>query len=202
MDLLKFLLFGPDDPYLQQAWIGAAIGAATSVIGGIFGASKARKAQKKQEAELKRQKLQEQADYLRRYNEDYTQTATAQSLLNKARQYAEDSYKRAAGAAKVGGASTESEALAKQAGNKMVADVAGNIAEQADARRDNIEAQHQTAQQNFANQQMQMYGMQAQQAQQAGSSVMQAGMGLVGMDLQSHLQTGKGMFSTLFKSKS
>lgn len=198
LDFLKFLLFGPDDPYQHQAFIGALIGAAVAIGGGIISSRASKKAAERQQAELDKQKREERNWYDRRYNEDYTQTATAQSLLTKARQFADDSYKRAAGAAKVGGASTESAALAKQAGNKVIADVAGNIAAQGDARRDALDMQHMQNQKEFANQQMQVYQQQAAASQAAGNGIMSAGMGVLGADLQSHLNDGRGLFENLF----
>lgn len=202
MDFLKFLLFGPEDPYLQQAFIGALIGAAVAIGGSIMSSRASKKAAERQQAELDTQKREERNWYDRRYNEDYTQTATAQSLLTKARQFADDSYRRAAGAAKVGGASTESAALAKQAGNKVVADVMGNIAAQGDARRDALDMQHMQAQKEFANQQMQIYQQQAAASQAAGNGIMSAGIGMLGADLQSHLDNGKGMFGDMWKKGS
>lgn len=199
LDLLKLFLFGSDDPYLQQAFIGALIGAGISIAGGIISSQKAKKAKKRQQAELDAQKSSNENWYNRRYNEDYTQTATAQALLTKARQYADDTYKRAAGAAKVGGASTESAALAKQAGDKVISDVMGNIAAQGDARKDNIELQYMQNKNAYANQQMQMYQQQAQNSIAAGNSILQAGMGMAGADIMSHLNSGKGLFDNLFK---
>lgn len=202
LDFLKFLLFGPDDPYLHRAFIGALIGGAVAIGGGIISSRASKKAAERQQAELDKQKREERNWYDRRYNEDYTQTATAQSLLTKARQFADDSYKRAAGAAKVGGASTESAALAKQAGNKVVADVMGNIAAQGDARRDALDMQHMQTQKEFANQQMQIYQQQAAASQAAGNGIMSAGIGMLGADLQSHLDNGKGMFGDTWKKGS
>lgn len=199
LDFLKLFLFGWEDPYLQKALLGAILSLAGSAIGGIIGASASKKAAKKQQAALDDRKRAEANWYDRRYNEDYTQTATAQSLLNCAQQYAEDTYRRAAGAAKVGGASTESAALAKQAGNRMIADITGNIAAQGDARRDSIDRQHQQNLNSFTDTQMQIYGQRAATSSAAASSLMNAGMGLIGADISSYLNSGIGLFNGLFK---
>ena len=48
---------------------------------------------------------------------------------------------------------------------------------------------------------MQYYAQAAQAAQTAASAGMQAGMGVVGADMQAKLNNGKGLFEGLFKKK-
>lgn len=181
--------------------IGAIVGAAGAIAGGLIGRRKARKARKKAQRVLDQQKRDNENWYDMRYNEDYTQSATAQSMLNRARQYAEEQYKRAAGAAKVGGATTESVATAQQAGNRMIGDVMGQIAAQGEANRSAVESQYMQNKENIANQQANIYLGAAQASTEAANQMFGAGMGLAGADMQSYLENGQGLFESLFKKK-
>ena len=122
--------------------IGTGLGLAGSIGSAIFGGSKAAKAAKKADRLIEQQEKDNQAWFDRRYNEDYSQTAEAQNLLNYAREQAEKLFKRAEGAAAVTGATEESVARAKQSANDMLAQTASNIAAQGTARKDAIEQQY------------------------------------------------------------
>ena len=104
--------------------IGSAIGA----VGSIFGGIKASKAMKK----AKR--------YDRRDNEDATPRADAQRILTQTDESIKHRNKAAAGSAAVMGGTDESVAAAKEANNKALADATSQIAADAEARKDNIEA--------------------------------------------------------------
>lgn len=116
--------------------IGSAIGAAGSIFGGIS-ASKAMKRAKKN-VEAQRKKNQDLYD--RRYNEDATQRADAQRILTQTEESIKQRNKAAAGSAAVMGGTDESVAAAKEANNKALADATSQIAADAEARKDNIEA--------------------------------------------------------------
>lgn len=116
--------------------IGAAIGAA----GGIFGGISASKAMKKMKRNVEEQRRKNQDWYDRRYNEDATQRADAQRILTQTEESIKNRNRQAAGAAAVMGGTDESVAAAKAANNQALADATAQIAAQADARKDNIEA--------------------------------------------------------------
>ena len=122
--------------------IGSLIGGALGLAGSIYGGWKASEAAKKVKSNIEDQQAENQAWYERKYNEDYTQSATAQNIL---RQNAEE-YKRrnaaAAGMAAVGGGTEESVAATKEANAKALADATANIAAAGDARKDRIEQQY------------------------------------------------------------
>ena len=99
--------------------IGSAIGAAGSIFGGIS----ASKAMKKIQRNVEAQRQKNQNWYDRRYNEDY-----------------KNRNKQAAGIQAVMGGTDESVAATKEANSKALADATSQIAAQADARKDNIEA--------------------------------------------------------------
>ncbi|WP_300877894.1 hypothetical protein [uncultured Bacteroides sp.] len=181
--------------------IGAAIGAAASLAGSIFGGIKARKAAKRARKALDKADKENQEWYNRRYNEDYTQSAEAQAALTKARDYAIKQHRNARGAAAVGGATDESVAQEKAAAAQMMAGVTSDIASNATAQKNAIEQQYLSTKDAINNQRISIYNNQAQAATQAASQAMGAGMGMVGADLQSHLNNGKGMFESLFNKK-
>lgn len=116
--------------------IGSAIGAAGSIFGGIS----ASKAMKRMKRNVEEQRQKNQDWYDRRYNEDATQRADAQRILQQTEESIKNRNRQAAGTAAVMGGSEEGAALAKAANNEALAEAASQIAANADARKDNIEA--------------------------------------------------------------
>ena len=116
--------------------IGSVIGAAGSIFGGIS-ASKAMK-RAKRNVEAQRQKNQNWYD--RRYNEDATQRADAQRILQQTEESIKNRNRQAAGTQAVMGGTDESVAAAKEANSQALADATSQIAAQGEARKDNIEA--------------------------------------------------------------
>lgn len=116
--------------------IGSAIGAAGSIFGGIS----ASKAMKRMKRNVEEQRQKNQDWYDRRYNEDATQRADAQRILQQTEESIKNRNRQAAGTAAVMGGSEEGVALAKAANNEALSEAASQIAANADARKDNIEA--------------------------------------------------------------
>jgi len=123
--------------------IGSLVGAGLSAVGGIFGGISASKAMKKVKKNLQAQKQANQDWYDRRYNEDATQRADAQRILAKTEESIRNRNRQAAGTQAVMGGTEESVAAAKAANNQALADATSQIAVNAEARKDNIEAQYQ-----------------------------------------------------------
>lgn len=142
--------------------IGAGIGAIGSIGSAIIGGNAASKAAKQANKLIQQQQRDNQAWYDRRYNEDYSQTAEAQNLMNYAREQAERQFKRAEGAAAVAGATDESVARAKQSANEMLGQTASNIAAQGTARKDAIEQQYLNTKNSLTQQQVQNLQQKAQ----------------------------------------
>lgn len=116
------------------------IESAISAAGNIFGGIKASKAMKKAKRNVEAQRQKNQDWYDRRYNEDATQRADAQRILTQTEESIKQRNKAAAGSAAVMGGTDESVAAAKEANNKALADATSQIAADAEARKDNIEA--------------------------------------------------------------
>ena len=150
--------------------IGSAIGAAGSIFGGIS-ASKAIKRAKKN-GEAQRQKNQDWYD--RRYNEDATQRADAQRILTQTEESIKQRNKQAAGSAAVMGGTDESVAAAKAANNQALADATSQIAANAEARKDNIEATYMQNDNAFVEQLNQLEQGKAQAIGQAVQGVANA----------------------------
>lgn len=150
--------------------IGSAIGAAGSIFGGIS-ASKAMKRAKKN-VEAQRQKNQDWYD--RRYNEDATQRADAQRILTQTEESIKQRNKQAAGSAAVMGGTDESVAATKAANNQALADATSQIAANAEARKDNIEATYMANDNAFVEQLNQLEQGKAQAIGQAVQGVASA----------------------------
>lgn len=150
--------------------IGSAIGAAGSIFGGIS-ASKAMKRAKKN-VEAQRKKNQDWYD--RRYNEDATQRADAQRILTQTEESIKQRNKQAAGSAAVMGGTDESVAAAKAANNQALADATSQIAANAEARKDNIEATYMANDNAFVEQLNQLEQGKAQTIGQAVQGVANA----------------------------
>lgn len=118
--------------------VGAGIGAAGSILGGIS----ASKAMRRMRESLERQQRENQDWYDRRYNEYATQRADAQRLLTMTEDDIRKRNRAAAGTAAVMGGTEEATAAAKEANNKALADATAGIAAAADQRKDAIENQY------------------------------------------------------------
>lgn len=181
--------------------IGSIIGAAASIGSSIYGGIKSREAEKKYKREMADLKKKQEDWYNQRINEDYTQRADVQRMLNNSRAEAEKQINSAAARSAVSGGTDESVMAAREAANAGLADTASQIAAQASDYKQQVDQQNQENISAQSARAMQYYTQSAQNAQKAASAGMQAGMGLLGSDMQSHLNNGKGLFEGLFKKK-
>lgn len=182
--IMEDLGAGMDLQPRRKEWLPvalAAAGLASSVLGGMNASHSAKNAEKRQRA----REAEENAYYTRRYNEDYADTAAGQNLIRRAKDYARENWRKAAGAQAVAGGTDAAAAMAKEAGNKMVGDTMANIAAQDTARKANVDAQHQAARQQFAQQDMQREAAKAAaitQAAQGASNAMLSAASALGQD--------------------
>lgn len=162
---------------VECAWVQLALLAA-SVASSIYGAKKSSDAAKKQKAIEQSEKAKEDALLRRKRNEAYADTAAGQRLLTQAKEFNKENWKKAQGAAKVGGASDASVAMAKEQGNKMMANTLANMAASDTARQDKadyaqIESDRQYAR-TMANLEAQRAANTAAAASQASNAMMSA----------------------------
>lgn len=153
--------------------IGAGLGAAASIYGGI----KAKKAAAEANRMLEAQKADNQAWYDRRYNEDATQRADAQRMLTMTMERMRERNRAAAGTAAVMGGTGEAVAAEKAANAQMLADTASQIAAAGAARKDQIESQYLTQKNNLTAQQV---ANQQQRAQNIAAATQGAAQALMG----------------------
>lgn len=144
--------------------IGAALGAAGSIFGGISAANAMKRAKRR----VEEQRKSNQDWYDRRYNEDATQRADAQRLLTMTQESIRKRNNQAAGVQAVMGGTEESVAAAKEANNRALADATSSIAAHADRRKDAIEQQYRQNDADFANQ---LNRLDEQKAQAIGQAV-------------------------------
>lgn len=144
--------------------IGAALGAAGSIFGGISAA----KAMNKVKRNLQDQMRANQNWYDRRYNEDSTQRADAQAALTKTEEAIKNRNRQAAGVQAVMGGTDESVAAAKEANNKALAETMSQIAANGDARKDSIENQYLQTKSDLNSQ---LNGLEVQRANAIGGAV-------------------------------
>jgi hypothetical protein len=163
----------------RKEWIGAAIGLvgglASSLIGGASASSAARAAERRQ----RQQEAKEDAWYTRRYNEDYLDTAAGQNLIRRAKDFARENWRKAAGAQAVAGGTAAATQMAKDAGNKMVGDTISNIGATDQQRKAQVDNMHRQAEGQFAQMDMNREMQRAQNitnaAQNASNAIMSAG---------------------------
>jgi hypothetical protein len=127
---------------LNLSQIGGIASSGLGAIGGLFGGLGKRAAIKKMIRQLEAKKRENQNWYDRRYNEDATQRADAQSLLTNVEDSIKKRNRQAAGTAAVMGGNAESVAAEKEANAKALTDTTSQIAEAADKRKDAIEQQY------------------------------------------------------------
>lgn len=119
--------------------IGSIIGAGIGAAGAIFGGIQNAKAMRQAKANIEAQKQDAQNDYDRRFNEDYTQRADAQRLLTITEENIRQRNRQAEGQAAVMGSNPAAVAAAKAANNGAIADAVGTIAAQGEQYKQGIE---------------------------------------------------------------
>lgn len=149
-----------------------------SLAGGIFGGLKASQAMKKVKNNLEDQQAKNQAWYDRRYNEDATQRADAQRILTMTQEAIKNRNQQAAGAQAVAGGTEESVAATKAANAKAMAEAASQIAMAGDRRKDQIEQQYLSKDQQLQNQLNDLEINKGKNIAQAVKGVADAGAGL------------------------
>lgn len=122
--------------------IGSLIGAGLGLAGSIFGGIKARKAAKKQAAAIEDARRKNDAWYNKEYYQDYSQRSDSQAAMRNVRDFMKRSNQNVAATAAVTGATPEAIAAQKESANKVVSDTAANIQANADAYKTSIQGQY------------------------------------------------------------
>mgnify|MGYP007066896136 FL=1 len=163
--------------------IGAGLGLASSIAGGIAN----RKARKKQEQMLAQQQRENQAWYDRKYNEDPTKRADTVRFLTQMQEQIKNRNRAAKGRQAVMGGTEDSTTAVKEANNKTLADTTSQIVAANEARKDNIEQQYQQNKRSIQGQQMQIEADKA-----AGTANVAAGVAGTAANIAATLDSGSG----------
>lgn len=146
--------------------LGSLIGAGLGVASSIFGGISARKARRKQERMLAQQEKENQAWYDRKYNEDPTKRADTVRLLTQMQEQIKNRNKAAKGRQAVMGGTEDSTTAVKEANNKTLADTTSQIVAANESRKDAIEGQYQARKDAIQNKRM---GLEAEKANDVAS---------------------------------
>lgn len=118
----------------------------------LYGGWKASEAMRGVKSNLEKQKRENQNWYDRRYNEDTTQRADAQRVLNETARRIKERNRAAQGAQAVAGGTEESVATTKAANAEAMSEAASRIAAAGENRKDEIEQQYQKTRAGLDNQ--------------------------------------------------
>lgn len=165
------------------ALIGAGLGLASSIAGGIAN----RKVRKKQEQMIAQQQRENQAWYDRKYNEDPTKRADTVRLLTQMQEQIKNRNKAAKSRQAVMGGTEDSTTAVKEANNKTLADTTSQIVAANDARKDNIEQQYMNRKNQLQTQQM---SIDAEKAADTANAV--AGVAGTAANIAASLDSGAG----------
>ena len=166
----------------KAEWVqvaGLALGAASSILGGVSSANAAKRAEKlRQEQDAKNA-----AWFNKRYNESFIDTAAGRNAIRQAIDYGKRQTQRAEGAAAVTGGTDAAVAQAKEGANRMVGDTIGNLAAQDTARKEQavetyLGQQERSTAQQMANEKAKAAGI--SQAAQGASNAMMQGAAMLG----------------------
>lgn len=158
--------------------IGSLIGAGIGAVGSIFGGLSASAAMRRAKQSVERRKAANRAWYDRNYNEDVTQRADAQRVLNETDRRMRERSREAAGVQAVTGGTEESVAAQKAADAQAVADAASRIAAQGEARRDDVERRYKATDEGLSEELEQIERNKAAAVSGAIGGVAQAGAGI------------------------
>lgn len=167
--------------------LGSLIGAGLGVASSIFGGISARKARRKQERMLAQQEQENQVWYDRKYNEDPTKRADTVRLLTQMQEQIKNRNKAAKGRQAVMGGTEDSTTAVKEANNKTLADTTSQIVAANEARKDAIEGQYQARKDAIQNKRM---GLEAEKA--AGTANVAAGVAGTAANIAATIDGGLG----------
>lgn len=158
--------------------LGSAIGAGVGALAGIMGGIGASAAIKQAKKKIEKQREANKSWYNQRYNEDATQRADAQAILTQTQEALKRQNRNAMGTQAVMGGTQETIAAQKQAGANTMANATSQIAVAGANRKDSIESNYMTRDDNYNSQLVNMDTAQAQAIQQAAGQVANAAGGM------------------------
>lgn len=172
-------------------------------MGSIMASGSARRERNRQKAYLDRKEKQENDEYSRYSNMDWTQSAAAQNTLRKGSKQFKDAIAGARARKALGmGDDHEVDQMISGA-NEAMGNAIADITEQGEARAEQMRAQHKATLNQIDAARNNMQAQAAQAKIDSWNQVSNIGSQIAMNDIQSYLTSGKGMFETAFgKGKS
>lgn len=159
--------------------IGTLLGLGAGLAGGIMGGVKSAKAAKAQQQMINQQRAKNEAWYNRNYYQNYLDSKEAQSAIKRVEDTLRRRNQEAQATAAVTGGTPEAVLAQQENDQKLMGDVAGNLAARGDAVKRQVDAQNQANENALMQQQMAQY-----QANEAGGSQLLSNSGsLIGSAL-------------------
>ena len=155
--------------------IGAGIGLASGIYGGIKSANAA----KEQKKLIGEQQAKNDAWYNRNYYQNYLDSSESRAAIKRVEDTMKRRNEQAQATAAVTGGTPEAVLAQQENDQKLMSDTITGLAARADARKDSIDAVNQQNQNNIMAQRM----SQSQMDESGGSQLMGNGLGLIGSAL-------------------
>lgn len=133
-----------------KCWISAAVGAAVGLASTLIGAHESGKKEREARRKEAQSHARQQAYWSRKENESYADTASGQNMIRLAKDYADRNWKKAQGAAAVGGGTDAATAMAKESGNKVIGDTVAHMSAMDTARQDRAGAERMKEEARYA----------------------------------------------------
>lgn len=164
--------------------VSAGIGGLMQLGSSIYGAVASAKQNQKAEDELKARREENKRWYNQKMNEDYTMRSDVQNVFRKQREMYQEGLKQARATNLVAGGTDESLALQQQVATRQLGETMANVAENAAAHKDAVEAQYRAQEDSLSQQQQNIYANQASATAAAASQAANAGASLLGTGLE------------------
>lgn len=155
--------------------IGAGIGLASGIFGGIKSAKEA----KKQQALINEQEKKNNEWYNRNYYQNYMDTTEAQAAMKRVENTLRRQNEQARATQTVMGGTPELAVAQQQANDEVLADTATGLAAQSTARKANVDAINMQNQNNITQQRI----GQSQATEAGNANLMSSGLGIIGSAL-------------------
>ena len=139
--------------------IGAILGLAAGLASGIAGGVKSAKAAKKQQELVDQQRAENDAWYNRNYYQNYLDSTEARAAMKRVEDTLRRRNQEAQAQAAISGGTPEQVIAQQENDQKLVGDVATNLAARGDEIKRQVDAQYMANKANIAGQQMNQYQM-------------------------------------------
>lgn len=159
------------------AAIGAGIGLGSAIYGGVKSASAA----KQQRKELAKQQAKNDAWYERNYYQNYLDGSEAQSAIKRVEDTMRRRNEQTDAQAAITGATPEAQIAQQESNNNLMSNTMGQLAANADRKKQNIDYVNLNNQNNLSGQRMNQYA----QSEEGAAQFADNGVGLIGSALQS-----------------